>query len=246
MISSLASEVLPGPVGICSTGTSRVPLLPTMRAIAPAAISGGTESAAGEPLHRLPPIEARPRTWIEPISLTPSSTPGQALHSAACSMISMPGTAAPMRKPPFSCAICRTSGIFLMSTMSDGSIRSVSICTMTSVPPARIRAVPWRAGQQRDRRLQASAALRISHPRVSLPVFLSGAALCIGQFGTKSNRGDVSRETFPSKMHGSARRPPSRKGGRCRRSSARGGSQATIRAKLGTPSKKPARHVLDA
>ncbi len=82
MISSLASEVLPGPVGICSTGTSRVPLPPMMRAIAPAAISGGTLSAAGEPLQRLPPIEARPRTWIEPISLTPSSTPGHALASA--------------------------------------------------------------------------------------------------------------------------------------------------------------------
>ena len=127
MISSLASEVLPGPVGICSTGTSRVPLPPMMRAMAPAAISGGTLSAAGEPLQRLPPIEARPRTWIEPISLTPSSTPGQVLASALWPMISMPGTAAPMRKPPFSGAICRSSGIFLMSTRSAGSIRSVSI-----------------------------------------------------------------------------------------------------------------------
>ncbi len=53
-----------------------------MRAIAPAAIMAGTLSAAGEPLHRLPPIEARPLTWIEPISLTPSITPGQALQSA--------------------------------------------------------------------------------------------------------------------------------------------------------------------
>ncbi len=92
---------MPGPTGIASTGTSRVPFGPTTRAIAPAATRAGTLSAAGEPLHRLPPIEARPRTWIEPISLTPSTTPGQALFSAAWLMISMPGTAAPMRKPPF-------------------------------------------------------------------------------------------------------------------------------------------------
>ena len=54
----------------------------------------------------------------------------------------MPGTAAPMRKPPFSAVICRTSAIFLMSTRRAGSIRSVSICTMTSVPPANTRAGP--------------------------------------------------------------------------------------------------------
>ena len=91
MISPLASEVLPGPMGISSTGTSRVPSGPTIRATAPAAIMAGTLSAAGDPLHRLPPTEARPLTWIEPISFTPSITPGQALHSAACCMISMPG-----------------------------------------------------------------------------------------------------------------------------------------------------------
>ena len=59
MISPFASEVLPG-TGICSTGTSRMPLGPTILAIAPAAISAGTLSAAGEALHRLPPMEARP------------------------------------------------------------------------------------------------------------------------------------------------------------------------------------------
>src|SRR5262249_45344058 len=142
MNSPLASEVLPGPTGICSTGTSRVPFGPMMRAIAPAAITGGTLSAAGDPLQRLPPIEARPLIWIEPISLTPSTTPGQALQKAACSTISMPGTAAPTRKPPFSALSSRVSAIFLMSTSSAGSIRSVSICTITSVPPASTRAGP--------------------------------------------------------------------------------------------------------
>ena len=61
MISSFASEVLPGPAGIFSIGTSRVPFDPITRATAPAATSAGTLSAAGEALHRLPPIEARPR-----------------------------------------------------------------------------------------------------------------------------------------------------------------------------------------
>ena len=79
MISPFLEEVLPGPVGISSTGTSRVPSGPTIRATAPAAIMAGTLSAAGEPLQRLPPTEARPLTWIEPISLTPSMTPGPRL-----------------------------------------------------------------------------------------------------------------------------------------------------------------------
>ena len=52
-------------------------------------------------------------TWIEPISFTPSSTPGQALSEAAWFTISMPGTAAPTRKPPFSAAICRSLRDFL-------------------------------------------------------------------------------------------------------------------------------------
>ena len=60
-----------------STGTSRRPLGPTIEALAPAAISAGTLSAAGEPLHRLPPMVARPWIWVEPIRLAASTTPGQ-------------------------------------------------------------------------------------------------------------------------------------------------------------------------
>ena len=53
------STVRPGPVQNSSTVTSRSPLGPTRRARAPSAISAGVVSAAGEPLHRLPPTEAR-------------------------------------------------------------------------------------------------------------------------------------------------------------------------------------------
>ena len=45
-----------------------------MLATAPAAINAGTLSAACEALHMLPPTVARPLTWMEPISFTPSVT----------------------------------------------------------------------------------------------------------------------------------------------------------------------------
>ncbi len=51
----------------------------------------GTLSAAGEPLQRLPPAEARPWTWVEPIRLTASSTPGQTLPKRGCSASTAPG-----------------------------------------------------------------------------------------------------------------------------------------------------------
>src|SRR5258708_16817968 len=81
-ISPLRSEVLPGPIGIPSTGTSRVPSGPATRATAPAAINAGTLSAAGEALQRLPPKVARPLICMEPINFTPSTTPGHALQKA--------------------------------------------------------------------------------------------------------------------------------------------------------------------
>ena len=43
----------------------RSPLGPTTRAFAPSAISAGVVSAAGEPLHRLPPTEARLWIWFD-------------------------------------------------------------------------------------------------------------------------------------------------------------------------------------
>ncbi len=77
-ISPFFSEVLPGPVATCPTGTSRVPSGPIRRAVAPAAIIAGTLSAAGEALQRLPASVARPWIWVEPIRLAASTTPGQA------------------------------------------------------------------------------------------------------------------------------------------------------------------------
>ena len=77
MISPLASASLRGASMTSSTGTSRRPLGPTIDALAPAAISAGTLSAAGEPLHRLPPMVARPWICVEPIRLAASTTPGQ-------------------------------------------------------------------------------------------------------------------------------------------------------------------------
>ena len=61
-----------------STGTSRRPFAPATTQVARAAISAGTLSAAGDALQRLPASDARPCTWVEPIRLAASTTPGQA------------------------------------------------------------------------------------------------------------------------------------------------------------------------
>ena len=92
-----------------STGRSRRPLGPTRVATAPAAISAGTLSAAGEPLQRLPPSVARPWTWVEPIRLAASTTPGHTCFRWGCSFSSAPVTAAPIRQPPFSSVTVRVS-----------------------------------------------------------------------------------------------------------------------------------------
>ena len=142
MISPFASDSLRGASMTSSTGTSRRPLGPTTDALAPAAISAGTLSAAGEPLHRLPPMVARPWICVEPIRLAASTTPGHTALSLGCSLSSAPVTAAPTRKPPASSLIWRVSAMPLMSTSSTGSITSVRICTSRSVPPASTRASP--------------------------------------------------------------------------------------------------------
>ena len=102
MNSPLTSEMRPGDSGISCTGQSRSPFGPNIRATALAATSPGTESAAGEPLQRLPAMVARPCTCVEPISSNPSTTPGQRATTPAWLPSSAPDTAAPMRKPPAS------------------------------------------------------------------------------------------------------------------------------------------------
>ena len=81
--------------------------------MAPAAYSAGTESAAGEALHRLPASEQRPWTWVEPIRSSASTTPGQALFMPACASTTAPGVAAPTTKPPPSSRIADDPGDLL-------------------------------------------------------------------------------------------------------------------------------------
>src|SRR5713226_1705913 len=91
-------EVRPGPVAILSTATSRRPFGPATTQVARAAINAGTLSAAGDALQRLPASDARPCTWVEPIRLAASTTPGQARRRASHSPITAPGVEAPDRK----------------------------------------------------------------------------------------------------------------------------------------------------
>ena len=93
-----ADEDLAGQqIGAAGTGRhffdrhSRRPFGPCSVTMAPAATSAGTLSPAGEPLHRLPPAEARPWTWVEPIRLMASSTPGQTFPNRGCSASTAPG-----------------------------------------------------------------------------------------------------------------------------------------------------------
>ncbi len=72
---------MPGPVTKSSTLTIRSPSGPTMTARARLTMSGQVVSAAGEPLHRLPPTEPRPWICVEPDQVDRLDQPGpQALH----------------------------------------------------------------------------------------------------------------------------------------------------------------------
>ena len=106
-----------------STGTSRCPPEPAITQVARAAISGGTLSAAGEALHRLPASDARPWIWVEPIRFAPSTMPGQACRRRACSPITAPEVAAPMMNTPSSSRMPKIPGICLVSTICAGFIR---------------------------------------------------------------------------------------------------------------------------
>src|SRR5258708_291866 len=99
-ISPGLSVVLPGPAVNFSTGTWRRVFGPWMVTTAPAATGAGTEWAAGGGLQRLRPAEGRPWTWVEPIRLMASTTPGQAFFSFLCSPITAAGAAAPILKLP--------------------------------------------------------------------------------------------------------------------------------------------------
>ena len=68
-----------------STAIVRLPAGPPIDALAPAATSAGTLSAAGEALQRLPTMVQRPCICFEPISFAASTTPGHAFFSSAFS-----------------------------------------------------------------------------------------------------------------------------------------------------------------
>ena len=69
---------------------------PAITALHPAAISAGTLSPAGEPLHRFPPREALPCICSDPISLNASKTPGQSLANFGFLLRFAPETEAPI------------------------------------------------------------------------------------------------------------------------------------------------------
>ena len=103
----------------------RAPFGPATSQTAPAAISAGTLSAAGEPLQRLPPSEARPCIWVEPISSNASTTPGHAAFTVSSLPSVAPETAAPTRiSSPFT-VTSMSAGMRFKSTMRPGRTKSV-------------------------------------------------------------------------------------------------------------------------
>ncbi len=85
-------------------------------------------------------MEARPWTWVDPIRVAASTTPGQAAPSAGCSPSAAPGVAAPMTKLSPSRRTPMTPGTRLRSTIVAGFTRPLRSCTIRSVPPASARA----------------------------------------------------------------------------------------------------------
>ena len=102
----------------------------------------GTESAAGDALHRFPPRLQRLWIWSDPISPAASTRPGKAAASSASSVRRTVGVAAPIVQPEsFSSATTRRS-IRLRSTRLSGSGRPARSCGIRSVAPAKTRAPP--------------------------------------------------------------------------------------------------------
>ena len=131
--------VSPGAVMNDSAGAVRRPSGPAIAHWAPVAMSAGTVSAAGDPLQRLPPSDARPWICIEPISSAASTTPGNIARSSECWEISQQLTAAPIRTSSRSTSMRASSGINLTSTMRWAAGGRWWSWTRRSVPPARIR-----------------------------------------------------------------------------------------------------------
>ena len=88
--------LVPTPVQKSSTGTSRSPAAPAMTQMPRSAIMAGMVSAAGDELHRLPPKEARPWIWVEPMRSADSIRPGRRDFSSSFSFRMALGMAAPM------------------------------------------------------------------------------------------------------------------------------------------------------
>jgi len=134
------STVAPGPVVNCSTGTVRSPRAPAITQRAPTAHSAGPVSAAGEALHRLPPTEARPWIWVDPIRSIDSTSPGHSRATSRDSTIAAAGTAAPSQSSSSPSSSRVVSGMRFTSTNSRGALRPERSCTRRSVPPASTRA----------------------------------------------------------------------------------------------------------
>jgi len=111
---------------------------------------------------------ARPWIWVEPMRLAASTTPGQSFFSAAFSRSSAAGTAAPMRKPPFSAVILRSGSIRFTSTTRSGSTKPDFMRTSRSVPPASTKAWPFSAASNSTAlSIEFGASYRMGFPGLS-------------------------------------------------------------------------------
>ena len=137
MISPGAKTVCPGPVKSLSIGTVRSPSALAMSTCASATSKPATVSAAGEAWAMFPPIVARLRIWIDPISAAPSASAVWCCWISADNSTARTFVIAPtLMLLSDSVVMPANPGIFCKLITDCGASVSAFIPITRSVPPA--------------------------------------------------------------------------------------------------------------
>src|SRR5262249_22642733 len=137
-----------------------------------------------------------------------ASSPRRARRCSALGCLLPPWGGPPPQggRPSFGGGLCPPPGIFLMPTGGTGSIRSVSICTMTSVPPANTRAGPVAPASKATAACSVAGASYLRSV-IKPPSLVSSLALSCLQFRIRP-RPNTSQDLAPIRACTAARRRP--------------------------------------